>query len=171
MSDSNDFITVYTNYRLNAFGFLPGIEIALSPTSDLNPGLLDQQAALMWTQKNIAKFGGDPKNVTISGQSAGGGSVIAQVIANGGKTNPPLFSKAFTSSPFWPKQYRYDSIEAQEIYNNFTSLANCTGPDSLACLKKADLQVLRTAALTVSQSHAFNTSSNTVSIPDTSIPT
>lgn len=167
VSDSNDFITVYTNYRLNAFGFLPGVEIASSPTSDLNPGLLDQQAALMWTQKHIAKFGGDPRNVTIAGQSAGGGSVLAQVIANSGKTDPPLFSKAFVSSPFWPKQYKYDSVEAQDIYNNFTSLANCTGPDSLACLKRADLQVLRDAALAVSKIHTFTTSSNTVSIAGT----
>lgn len=161
VSDSNNVIFVYTNYRLNAFGFLPGVEVAASPTSDLNNGLLDQQAALKWTQKYISKFGGDPNKVTIWGQSAGGGGVLAHVIANGGKTSPPLFSRALASSPFWPKQYRYNSVEAQYIYNNFTSLANCTGPNSLACLKKADLQVLRDASLAVSKLHAYTTSTNT----------
>jgi hypothetical protein len=93
VSDENNFIFVYPNYRVNAFGFLPGKEIASSPTSDLNPGLLDQQASLIWTNKYIEAFGGDPKNVSIWGQSAGAGSVVAQVIANAGNTNPPLFSK------------------------------------------------------------------------------
>ena len=75
VSVANNVIFVYPNYRVNTFGFLPGREIAKSPTSDLNPGLLDQQAALIWTNKYIEQFGGDPKNVSIWGQSAGGGSV------------------------------------------------------------------------------------------------
>ena len=100
---------------VNAFGFLPGAEIAADPASDLNPGLLDQEAALIWTNKYIEKFGGDASNVTIWGQSAGAGSVVAQVIANGGMTNPPLFSKALTSSPFWPKTYYYDAPEVSQV--------------------------------------------------------
>ena len=100
---------------VNAFGFLPGAEIAADPASDLNPGLLDQEAALIWTNKYIEKFGGDASNVTIWGQSAGAGSVVAQVIANGGRTNPPLFSKALTSSPFWPKTYDYDAPEVSQV--------------------------------------------------------
>jgi carboxylesterase type B len=85
VSSSNNFIFVYPNYRLNAFGFLPGKEIAADPHSDINAGLLDQQAALLWTHKHIEQFGGDPKNVSIWGQSASGGSVVAQVNTNGGK--------------------------------------------------------------------------------------
>lgn len=46
VSSQNDFIFVYPKYRVNAFGFLPGREIAEDPYSDLNPGLLDQQATL-----------------------------------------------------------------------------------------------------------------------------
>jgi hypothetical protein len=87
--------------------------------------------------------------------------VVAQVIANGGKTNPPLFSKALASSPFWPKTYRYDSREAQAIYDSFAKLAGCTGPGSLACLKRADVQTLRDASLVISGSHTYNTSSYT----------
>ncbi|KAH8815335.1 carboxylesterase [Xylogone sp. PMI_703] len=162
VSTSNDIIFLYPNYRTNAFGFLPGKEIGADPKSDLNPGLLDQHAALEWTHKYIEAFGGDPKNVSIWGQSAGAGSVVAHVIANGGKTNPPLFSKALTSSPYWPKTYNYDAPEAQAIYDNFVDLAGCSGAtDTLACLKQTDVQTLRTASLTISGSHTYNTSSYT----------
>jgi len=92
VSNENDFIFAYPNYRVNAFGFLPGMEIADDSQSDLNPGLLDQQAALQWTHKYIAHFGGNARNVTIWGQSAGGGSVVAQAIANRGHTEPKLFT-------------------------------------------------------------------------------
>jgi carboxylesterase type B len=146
---------------VNAFGFLPGSQIASSPTSDLNPGLLDQQAALIWTHKYIEQFGGDPKNVSIWGQSAGAGSVVAQVIANGGKTDPPLFQTALASSPFWPKTYEYDAPEAQAIYDNLADMTGCAGPDSLSCLKSVDVQTIRTAALAISGSHTYNTSSYT----------
>ncbi|KFY30373.1 hypothetical protein V493_01959 [Pseudogymnoascus sp. VKM F-4281 (FW-2241)] len=161
VSEANNFIFVYPNYRVNTFGFLPGAEIAKSPTSDLNPGLLDQQAALIWTNKYIKQFGGDPKNVSIWGQSAGGGSVVAQVIANGGKTNPPLFSRALASSPFWPKAYKYNEPEAQNLYDTMAKLTGCAGKNSLACLKAVDVQTLRDASLIVSSSHQYNTSSNT----------
>lgn len=161
VSEANNFIFVYPNYRVNTFGFLPGKEIAASPTSDLNPGLLDQQAALVWTNRNIEQFGGDPKNVSIWGQSAGGGSVVAQVIANGGKTHPPLFSKALASSPFWPKAYKYNEPEAQNLYDTMARLTGCAGKNSLACLKAVDVQTLRDASLIVSSSHQYNTSSNT----------
>ena len=161
VSNTNDLIFVYPNYRVNAFGFLPGHQIASDPNSDLNPGLLDQQAALIWTHKYISQFGGDPKNVSIWGQSAGAGSVVAQVIANSGKTEPPLFSKALASSPFWPKTYEYDAPQAQAIYDNLADLTGCTGTDSLRCLKSVDVQTIRTAALAISGSHTYNTSSYT----------
>lgn len=160
-SSSNDILFIEPNYRVNAFGFLPGKEIAESPTSDFNPGLLDQQAVLQWTYKYISYFGGDPKNVSIWGQSAGAGSVVAQVIANGGKTKPQLFSKALASSPFWPKTYKYDAPQAQWIYDQTARLTNCTGLKSLACLKSVDVTVLSFAALQISGSHTYNTSSYT----------
>lgn len=159
VSSSNDFIFVYPNYRVNAFGLLPGKEIAEDPNSDLNPGLLDQHAALQWTHKHISKFGGNPQNVSIWGQSAGGGSVVAQVIAQNGQTTPRLFTKALASSPFWPKTYKYDAAEAQALYDSLARLTNCTGPNSLQCLKNVDVQTIRTASLAISSSHTYNTSS------------
>lgn len=159
VSDENDFIWVSPNYRVNAFGFLPGKEIAESPTSDLNPGLLDQQAALQWVNKHISHFGGDPNNVTIWGQSAGAGSVVAQVIANGGDTRPKLFTKAIASSPFWVKTYRYDAPPAQAIYDQLVNLTGCAGQkDTLGCLKTVDVQAIRNASLIIDNDHTYNTS-------------
>lgn len=64
-------VTVSVSYRLGfqGFGWVEG--------APLNRGLLDQIAALEWVRDNIAAFGGDPDKVTIGGQSAGGGSVLA----------------------------------------------------------------------------------------------
>ena len=73
-----DVVLVTFNYRLGPLGFFdhPALEEA-NPDGPVNFGLLDQIAALQWVQKNIAAFGGDPDNVTIFGQSAGGQSVLA----------------------------------------------------------------------------------------------
>ncbi len=73
-------IVVSVNYRINVFGFLSHPEItAAQPDAPANFGHLDQQAGLKWVIENIAAFGGDPDNITIAGQSAGGGSVLAQM--------------------------------------------------------------------------------------------
>lgn len=74
-------VVVSCNYRLGIFGFLAHPELrAESPhKSSGNYGLLDQVAALQWVQKNIAAFGGDPKKVTIAGESAGSISVSYQM--------------------------------------------------------------------------------------------
>lgn len=160
VSASSNLVIIYSNYRVNAFGFLPGKEIAADPSSDLNPGLLDQEFAIKWANKYAAHFGGDPSNITIWGQSAGAGSVVAQVIAQQSSCRP-LFQKALASSPFWVKTYNYDAPQAQWIYDTLANLTGCAGPDSLACLKAADVQTLRTAALVISGSHTYNTSSYT----------
>lgn len=71
-------VVVTINYRLNAFGFLEFGELFGEDLADSgNLGLRDQIAALEWVRDNIAAFGGDPNNVTIFGESAGGGSVGA----------------------------------------------------------------------------------------------
>lgn len=69
------------NYRLGVFGYLahPELTAESANKSSGNYGVLDQIAALKWVQKNIAAFGGDPKNITIFGESAGSWSVNALV--------------------------------------------------------------------------------------------
>ena len=80
-------VAVTCNYRLNMFGFFAHPELsAESPyKASGNYGLLDQVAALRWVQKNIAAFGGDPKKVTIAGESAGSISVSYQMASPLGK--------------------------------------------------------------------------------------
>ncbi len=84
-------VVVTVNYRLGAFGFLtaPGLH------APANLGLLDQQAALKWVKRNAGAFGGDPRNVTIMGQSGGGYSVCAQLVSPGARG---LFHKAIVQS-------------------------------------------------------------------------
>lgn len=74
-------VVVTINYRLGVFGFLAHPELTReSPRkASGNYGLLDQTAALRWVRQNIAAFGGDPRRVTIAGESAGSMAVSAQM--------------------------------------------------------------------------------------------
>lgn len=74
-------VAITVNYRLGVFGFMAHSELTKESPHHAsgNYGLLDQSAALQWVQKNIAAFGGDPKKVTIAGESAGSFSVSAQM--------------------------------------------------------------------------------------------
>ncbi len=75
-----DGVTVVTiNYRLGALGFLAHPALADAKGQSGDYGLMDQQAALRWVQRNIARFGGDPHDVTLFGESAGGLSTLSQV--------------------------------------------------------------------------------------------
>jgi carboxylesterase type B len=83
--NGNNFVTVAIQYRLGPFGFLASDE--LYRRGVVNAGLLDQVFALQWVQTYIREFGGDPGAVTISGESAGGGSVM---LMDMGKSKPHL---------------------------------------------------------------------------------
>src|SRR5579872_1279210 len=74
-------VAVTVNYRLGIFGFLahPDLTRESPHHASGNYGLMDQHAALVWVQQNIAAFGGDPGHVTIGGESAGSFSVSAQM--------------------------------------------------------------------------------------------
>ena len=90
-------VVVNVNYRLGPQGFLVTEELAEEGEDGAvgNYGLLDQQAALEWVQANVAGFGGDPGNVTIFGESAGGFSVCGHLAAAGSEG---LFHKAIILS-------------------------------------------------------------------------
>jgi para-nitrobenzyl esterase len=90
-------VLVTINYRLGIFGFMAHPELTAESEhhSSGNYGILDQIAALQWVQRNIAAFGGDPKNVTIFGESAGSWAVnvlVASPLAKG------LFQRAIGES-------------------------------------------------------------------------
>lgn len=93
LAREGDIVVVCISYRLGAFGFLYDPEHGI-----VNVGIQDQVCALRWIRDNIGLFGGDPDDVTIFGQSAGGYSVLHH-IANVTET---LFSKAIiASAPFF----------------------------------------------------------------------
>ena len=89
MANNGGFIGVSIQYRLGAFGFLASEEVHQKGV--LNVGLLDQQFALKWVNDHIDKFGGNASQVTISGNSAGAGSVMLLGLAQGGTRNTTLF--------------------------------------------------------------------------------
>ena len=88
-------VVVTLNYRLGALGFLSHPAINGEGHPFANYGIMDQQFALKWVQSNIAGFGGDPGNVTIFGQSAGGTSVMANL---GSPAAKGLFHRAINMS-------------------------------------------------------------------------
>ena len=96
-------VVVTVNYRLGVFGFLAHPELtAQQPDAPTNFGSLDQQAGLKWVRRNISAFGGDPDNITIAGQSAGGGSVMSQMTCphNFGLFKRAIVQSALISSPY-----------------------------------------------------------------------
>lgn len=133
------FIAVSINYRVHAWGFLGGKEIANAGSG--NMGFLDQRLALHWIQENIAAFGGDPSKVTIWGESAGASSVGAHLIAYGGRDDK-LFRGAIMESG--GVSGVYGSVNAsQQAYDKITLAANCiSAKDSLECLRQIPVDVL-----------------------------
>jgi para-nitrobenzyl esterase len=91
-------ILVSINYRLGPLGYFahPALTKAAAPNAPLgNYGQMDQIAALRWVQRNIAAFGGDPHNVTVFGESAGGSSILYLLATPSAKG---LFAKAIVES-------------------------------------------------------------------------
>ncbi|KAG9961871.1 carboxylesterase family protein-like protein, partial [Aureobasidium melanogenum] len=120
MDNSSGVIYVALNYRLGAMGWLSGPTFQENGTA--NAGLWDQRFALEWVQENIHLFGGNPNNVTVFGESAGGGSIMHQITAFGGLKGPAPFAGAVPQSPgFFP----VTSPSTEEgIFNDFLALLN-----------------------------------------------
>ena len=120
-----DIVVVSINYRLGAYGFLNLNEITGGRIpSTGNEGILDQIAALDWIQDNIAAFGGDPNNVTISGFSAGGmsvGTLLAMPAAKG------KFHKALNRSGAANINGPLDS--SVKVAEKFLKILNIQGKD------------------------------------------
>src|SRR5580692_7011089 len=125
-------VVVTINYRLGALGFLAHPALAARPGGPAgNYGLMDQQAALRWVQANIRRFGGNPHNVTIAGESAGGLSVLAQMVSRGARG---LFQKAIVQSGAFALNQQPLAV-AETAGEAFAAKAGC--PDqTAACLRK-----------------------------------
>ncbi|KAI9719223.1 MAG: hypothetical protein M1812_003553 [Candelaria pacifica] len=117
-------LVVTFNYRVNFYGFLASKEIRfankLSTNSkdhaSFNVGYLDQRAAMMWVQKYIHLFGGDPKQVVLTGASAGAGSIVSHLMAYGGRDDKLFIGAAAESQSLGAvrtidgAQYQYDAL-------------------------------------------------------------
>lgn len=132
-------VFVSMGYRVNIFGFLahPALDTEGDPTS--NYGIMDQQEALRWVQRNISQFGGDPNNVTIFGESAGASSVYYNVTS---PTAAGLFHRAITQSTGWT-DINPDYSAATQRGLEFAADVGCgsdASPATAACLRSLSTQ-------------------------------
>jgi carboxylesterase type B len=151
IATTDHIIVVSVNYRLGPLGFLdvPGLSGSAAAAHG-NYGLLDQEAALRWVQRNIGAFGGSPAKVTIDGESAGGWSVCALL------TSPPargLFRGAIMQSGSCASQA---PAAAQAAGLAFAKLAGCPSPaTAAACLRALPEKTLLDASASYSAEFTY----------------
>jgi len=128
-----DIVALTVNYRLGVFGFLAHPELTKESAHHAsgNYALLDQNAALRWVEQNIAAFGGDPKRVTIAGESAGSVSVSAQMAS---PLSRNLIAGAIGESGSIIATLA--PISLTEAEQNGVKFATIAGADSLAALRQ-----------------------------------
>jgi para-nitrobenzyl esterase len=138
-----DVVVVSINYRLGAFGFLRLTELTDGriPASG-NEGLLDQVRALEWVRDNISAFGGDPGNVTILGESAGGASVAAHLALG---PSQGLFHRAMPISSVMNGPSTLEN--AQQSAEGFLQQLGLSAKDDIDKLIALDPEVLLNAAI------------------------
>ncbi|KAG4439449.1 hypothetical protein IFR05_005061 [Cadophora sp. M221] len=164
-TNNGNFIGVSIQYRLGAFGFLSSDEV--NRFGVLNAGIRDQTFALQWVQSYIHLFGGNASQVTVAGESAGGGSVMLQAMAYGGTLGTSLFTNAIAASPYLPMQYDYNDWVPSQSYYAFAEAAGCLSgyafgsPTSakpiFKCLIEKDTATLQNASAFISGSGAYGT--------------
>ncbi len=156
LANTGHEVIVSMNYRLGIFGFLA--DKALGANSG-DYGLEDQQAALRWVRENISAFGGNPNNVTIFGESAGGSSVCDAIAS---PTAAGLFEKAFSVSGEYAtlfgspnqllnfqdcKSTPPTQEQADRAGSNFVAAVGCAGAANVAeCLRNVPSLTVLSAA-------------------------
>jgi len=130
-------VVVTLNYRLGYLGFLAHPALAAGDGSSGDYGLMDQQAALRWVQRNIAKFGGDPGDLTIFGESAGGLSVHAQLVS---PLAAGLFEHAIAQSGAYA--LNLPSLDAAESAGRGVAVDVGCPAQTAACLRHAPVEAL-----------------------------
>ncbi|HJT87519.1 MAG TPA: carboxylesterase family protein, partial [Bryobacteraceae bacterium] len=137
-------VVVTFNYRLGNFGFFSYPE--LTKESDrrgaANFGVMDAIAALQWVQRNIARFGGDPKHVTIFGESAGAGMVANLMTIPSAKG---LFERAIGESSAWATTRVAPLPTLAEAEQDGVKVAEKVGAKSLAELRAAPAEAIQKA--------------------------
>jgi para-nitrobenzyl esterase len=134
----NGVIVVTINYRIGALGFLADAALASRPGGPSGDyGLMDQQAALRWVQRNIRGFGGDPGDVTLFGESAGGLSTLAQMVSPGARG---LFQRAIVESGTY-ELAQQSLASAESTGAAFAAKVGC-GSDTAACLRSLPVSTI-----------------------------
>ncbi len=127
---ANNVIVVTINYRLGYLGYLAETGLDQEGHTSANYGLMDQQFALNWVNRNIAGFGGDPNNITVFGESAGGLSTWSNVVS---PTSHGLFQKAIVESGAYAIQLP-SLAQAETAGNAIAAAVGCSDTDT-ACLR------------------------------------
>jgi para-nitrobenzyl esterase len=138
---AHDRVVVTLNYRLGWLGFLETTGLQGEPHDQVNYGILDQRAALKWVQANIAAFGGDPRNVTILGQSAGGASVITHLVSPGSRG---LYQGGLIESGSYAFITVLSLDQALANGNAFATYEHCATTDT-ACLRALSVKKILAA--------------------------
>ena len=135
----SDIIMLTINYRLNMYGFMDFSSVPGGENFGTAPcnGLLDQAMALRWVHENIAAFGGDPDNVTIFGQSAGGGSVSILPVM---KEANQYFQKSIAQSGSTGLAFPVDCAAAQGKTKALLEYTGCKTMDDIMALSEEELQ-------------------------------
>ncbi|KAL6878908.1 alpha/beta-hydrolase [Trichoderma novae-zelandiae] len=137
VDNHHPFVFVTANYRVGAWGFLPGNESMHGEATNL--GLYDQRMAMEWTSDNIAAFGGDPDKITLFGHAAGGVSALTHLVINDGNltyNGRQLFHGVIMSSGSLMPANPADSLRAQLVYESVAAAAGCDATqESLKCLR------------------------------------
>ncbi|ROO33644.1 carboxylesterase [Salinisphaera orenii YIM 95161] len=140
-----DVVVVTFNYRLNVFGFLSHPALDDRGQAVSNYGLMDQQFAFRWVKDNIAAFGGDPDNVTIFGESAGGRSVLAHLVSPAASG---LFERAIIQSGAGLPTTDLASAEAEGVA--FAEQVGCQSDapeQTTQCLRALSVEEIQSMAL------------------------
>ena len=134
----SDIIMVNINYRLSMYGFMDFSSVPGGESFGTAPcnGLLDQAMALRWVHENIAAFGGDPGNVTIFGQSAGGGSVSILPVM---KEANQYFQKVIAQSGSTTLAFPVDCESAQGKTKALLEYTGCKTMDDIMALSEEKL--------------------------------
>ncbi|MBV9796190.1 MAG: carboxylesterase family protein [Actinobacteria bacterium] len=131
-------VVVTINYRLGALGFLADSALAAQPGGPSgNYGLMDQQAALRWVQRNIGGFGGDRRNVTVFGESAGGLSTLSQLVSPGAQG---LFQHAIVESGTYALT-QATLASAESAGAAFAAKVGCAS-NTAACLRSVPVSTI-----------------------------
>jgi len=136
-SQGNPIVYVSINYRLGVLGFLgeKNLSTVVNSTNNSNQttygnwGTLDTVFALEWVRSNIAFFGGNPDNITIGGESAGGALVMTHLVSDVVSNNS--FSQAIIESGVFYPDVTYSAEVGQRVANTIEAALNCTSVDCL----------------------------------------